>query len=711
MAQRPRQDPVSCESCRKKKLKCSREVPCSNCAARSITCDYGVARPVEPRPSSKQDELSVLRTDNAAIKARLERLESLVCNGGSPASDAPAELNTRPAKTRRLLEGEALPSPATTVSNANDAEVAKEYRGDFQWLEGVGSQENTRLPQLSTPLPVLVVPLEEIISHALSAPDQSQRTILLPPYEQAKSLMERYIEQLDPVQHLIHCPTVRRDVDELYSHLIQGRSVEPGRTVLLLAMLTSMGSYWGMGGNENPYFTTGSVASKVGMFWLRTAMDVLEHTRRSASASLECVQANIILMFLVYHIEGFSPKVRALHFAALAMAKDLRLHRTDDPSLPVEKSNSSTKNIVDKEMRRRVWWHLAASDWSLSTSGGPHEGTYNVNPRHMRVKRPRNMSDEELETLPEDFDTPLSRPTVMSYYLQRIRLSEICREIADFTWTWDGDPESVSIDDIQRLDAKFDRYFAELPTFLQLDDSAQETAALDRQTPHIRLQSYIVNLIGNARRCKFHLPFLQRASVDNTYAFSRQACLRAARTLIYIRDGLMEADAAMWISNTRLCGLVHISFYGTVVLVMDLICNRGTDCEVQRKEEIQTACASLEVSKSKSPAAAMFLDSLLAVLRKHRINIEKARQDGELVNGPVSGDAVGSSTFAPGHGNAFSHSAPLMPETEASFSAIDFDNLNSDELWQSFIDMDATIDPQSWDALMNDIETMSSRRI
>lgn len=33
-----RQEPVSCEFCRKKKLKCDRGAPCSNCSARKIAC-------------------------------------------------------------------------------------------------------------------------------------------------------------------------------------------------------------------------------------------------------------------------------------------------------------------------------------------------------------------------------------------------------------------------------------------------------------------------------------------------------------------------------------------------------------------------------------------------------------------------------------------------------------------------------------------------
>ena len=36
----PRQDPVSCQSCRKRKLKCDRKTPCSGCSTRHLECIY-----------------------------------------------------------------------------------------------------------------------------------------------------------------------------------------------------------------------------------------------------------------------------------------------------------------------------------------------------------------------------------------------------------------------------------------------------------------------------------------------------------------------------------------------------------------------------------------------------------------------------------------------------------------------------------------------
>lgn len=112
------------------------------------------------------------------------------------------------------------------------------------------------------------------------------------------------MEHLDPTQHFIHCPTVKRSMRTLYDQLERGETVEPNQMVLVLSMLASMSSYWGLGQCSNPFFQHRHMAVKVGQLWLRTTLDILEHVRRSASANLETLQASLIALSLIFHIEG-----------------------------------------------------------------------------------------------------------------------------------------------------------------------------------------------------------------------------------------------------------------------------------------------------------------------------------------------------------------------------------------------------------------------
>ena len=65
----PRQQPVSCRFCRARKLRCSREIPCSNCLSRGIPCD-----PVStPAPA-----LGNSQTSDSETHERLRKLEELL---------------------------------------------------------------------------------------------------------------------------------------------------------------------------------------------------------------------------------------------------------------------------------------------------------------------------------------------------------------------------------------------------------------------------------------------------------------------------------------------------------------------------------------------------------------------------------------------------------------------------------------------------------
>lgn len=92
---------------------------------------------------------------------------------------------------------------------------------------------------------------------------------------------------------------------------------------------------------------------------------------------------------------------------------------------------------------------------------GPQEGIYTIQPRHMRVNKPRNIHDGDLEREGPSFERPLSEPTPMSYFIQRIKLAEICRDVTD-VMPLGSFAEGTSYQSIVALDAKFQAYFNEL---------------------------------------------------------------------------------------------------------------------------------------------------------------------------------------------------------------------------------------------------------
>ena len=352
-----RQQPVSCEACRKRKSRCSREQPCTNCQNRGVDCVFLGREPVsfDVRPTHAPNSLASLQAENVAIKARLDRLEYVLVRRESRSASTSEE---RPPKVQRT---ERLGPVLTPPSSASDPETARNYRNDIEDLAGVGSLENARLPQLSTPLDVHVWSVDMILRHISTNPNT--RCVLLPQKLQMEGLVDAYIEQVDPMQHVIHVPSLRRNLQQLYMRLEEGKQIEPNETVLLLSILATIASYWSPQDSRSPgnSFDNVADATKVGYYWIRTTLDVLEHVKRTATPTVETVQSCLLLVFLIYHMEGFSPKVRAIVAAAISSAKDLGLHKID--SRVNTPAKALYKDEVSKEICRRVWWHLACTDW------------------------------------------------------------------------------------------------------------------------------------------------------------------------------------------------------------------------------------------------------------------------------------------------------------------------------------------------------------
>jgi hypothetical protein len=123
---RIRPAPVSCQSCRSKKLKCNRAHPCSNCTARSITCNFLI-------PPRSQTETTSAFQSNAVLLERIERLESAVLQQRVEAETKYGE-NIHPAVYEPL-------TPSTGSSNISIIQGERDQ--DSQLLQDIGTMEDS----------------------------------------------------------------------------------------------------------------------------------------------------------------------------------------------------------------------------------------------------------------------------------------------------------------------------------------------------------------------------------------------------------------------------------------------------------------------------------------------------------------------------------------------------------------------------------------
>ena len=378
---------------------------------------------------------------------------------------------------------------------------------------------------------------------------------------------------------------------------------------------------------------------------------------------------------------------------------------------------------------------LTTTNRLMALSGGPLEGTYFFQPRQMRVNKPLNINDDDLlgDKLP--IERPLSEPTAMSYYIQRIKLAEICRSVVDTIPLAICDFSNIDYQDVINLDRKFETFFQDLPDFFKVDDAhIRASEPIMRHRPHLQIQRYALSMIALTRRCKLHQPFLIRGSQRHHYDYSRRISLESARDVIRTRDLILISEHDNFVAvSAKHTGIVFHIFVATIVLVMDLCFNKAAvgENDVERKAEVASACRLLEDSKSQSAMASEFLESLMDVLRKHKVRLYHQNPPGENNAGvAVAQDKEGQDI--PFH---FQHqqqhqqlqtdlpmtyegamlnwtmNSPSQSRYETALPTLNNEKRQQpqksefDSIWQEYVEFGPNMDNAGWDSLFSDLDS------
>ena len=686
-AARRRQDPVSCRLCRVKKLKCNRQVPCSNCVARNAVCEY------EPNPATTTARIERdVEPSNAAILSRLHRLEEMIMRMNQHLPSTPDALSPH--------------KPASEFSASTRLTPAEEsHRIESQDLSEIGTQQPSLFPAMSSSFVFETVRLDLMTKHELESPCLSsrQKRLLIPTYSDARTLFDRYAKYVAHFHHIIHLPTFRQILENFYMKLSRGQIVDTDHAALMLSIFSTVMCYTKWSEPDSVPMEESADRDNVFQLWFRSALDLLDHSRRVLPASLEIVQTCIVLVFLDYNLEGFTSRARAIFAQGLHSAKELSMHRVDCPHATRRRAASTTiDSMIELEMKRRIWWHLVATDWMVSLAGSAQEGTYTAHPQQMRVRLPRNIEDHVLDRGNTTEDLPLTHPTPMSYPLQRIRMGEISRSIVDTLRFGISDVGEHDYGQVMVLDKRIQHFLEDLPVFLKLDsESLQKSQYILERHPYFAMQRYIINIGAQSNRCKLHQPFLVRGTDKRKYAESVEICLSSAMEVIKINKTVREDPTRLIPDKVKFIGLLHHMFLATVVLVMDLCFNRTDGHDEERSSDVASAIKILEESKDQSISIQRFLDSLMEALKKHQVGLV---DDTKRAAVNQSTQNIWSSTLAR---PATSHQqlALSTPQGQRESDSLPQPTLSIDWAWKDFLDQGDVNTLPDWEQLFTELDT------
>ncbi|KAH0524731.1 hypothetical protein TsFJ059_007196 [Trichoderma semiorbis] len=624
MGRQPRQRPISCHLCRVRKLRCSRQFPCSNCTSRGVVCQHEGVAVAAPTGSGSQAQVKSPALKDAStleLLARLERLESLVAAQGSEKDGDLVKGAEKPIQQAHTPALASRPVPPRLQRLTADALELERSCSDQKLMDSLISD-----PIIFRTCPIRLAPTQP--SHAfqnghpasMTGPVDAVKCIWLPRRDEMRIILQKYIADISLFYHIIHVPTVQSLVEDIYAGLEANVRVDVGGILLLLSICASTTYAWSAPDDIRCLFSDYSEANGQSTFWIKQALDVVDHAQRTAHASLECIQGLIILFFVFCNHESVSYRARSVFMSAIAMATELSLHRLDDPRgspMPTLLRMSESR----KEIGRRVWWFMVATDWTLAQFNCPQEGFYLIHQNQMAVNKPRNANDEDIMEGVEIVDRPATEATCISYFVQRIRLAEVCRALVDRTPLGKPVSESEVYKNVLDADAKLNQFISDAPDFLSLDCShLDELPVTDpRRSPFITAQRYMLNLLLHRQLCKIHIPYLAQGTVDPAYAYSRDVCLRSARVIFELDHQLQGECLPFFSSRLRLAMVLRSLFLASTALVLNACLKGDAEDNGEGEDDVAGAWKILHEAQGQFPPAARLLELSIQILKKYKI--------------------------------------------------------------------------------------------
>lgn len=354
-----------------------------------------------------------------------------------------------------------------------------------------------------------------------------------------------------------------------------------------------------------------------------------------------------------------------------------------------------------------------------ATMPGPQSGAYNIQPKHMCVRLPKNIDDDELFHDRETPDRPLSYPTTMSYFLVRSMAGDYIRAVFDLIPLGVADSGPHEPHEMIMMENKANECIQSLPKYFRVEYANDpEVKSMERKLPQLSMQRGIINLGILCSKIRMYRPYLFQKGLPHPYSTARTQCVDAARRLVEIRRSMEDIDTQLAASRTKLTVIVHHTFIAIVVLSLDLCFNdfpNETEKD-ERREEIKAATKLLDGDREYPSMAARYLAPLVEILQKHKIRIRETEQQPSKTNGPanVPDEAAAEASREIGHivipadipeevdplGNSL-HGEQEMQEQ------YNFANMGggTDMSWHDILNFPSTFEnPSDWENLFDDLD-------
>ncbi|GAA5856542.1 hypothetical protein JCM8547_005856 [Rhodosporidiobolus lusitaniae] len=446
---RTQRAPLSCTNCSRRKIKCSKTtIPCVQCLARGEGHVCSRETVVTSR-GGRIVEAGTIRTVEDLLEENARLRAELAAAKATPPTDISAT-SSSPSTVR--LAGPASPTfstfPSAVLASASPA---------FPSSLGLSasSEERTELERVATAMNLLELGRdrngEEHVSYspiptptdpsAPSPPDSLPFDATdLPSLNLSTQLLSFALTDLAWIYSTCHSPSFLQEHQRFLAYRQQGeiRKAVDGLGFGWLALLFS---YQALAAHNLPDDLTAVFGvtnrQETAQLYFNISVQCLDSARFLSTPSLLTAQA-IASLSHIFHIYGSVTLRSSLLAIAIRTAQQLGAHLCGE-ELPCERKRvpysacaahgvvsehlAGSSELIQREVKKRVWWLLLHLDWVTVPIGLPFATPL----EHLEVALPLNLSDLALPSsgtaavaIP-----PLSSPTSQSFHIARSRLSRL----------------------------------------------------------------------------------------------------------------------------------------------------------------------------------------------------------------------------------------------------------------------------------------------
>ncbi|KAE8317925.1 hypothetical protein BDV41DRAFT_561102 [Aspergillus transmontanensis] len=460
--------------------------------------------------------------------------------------------------------------------------------------------------------------------------------------------------------------------------------------------------------------------------YTRLAISILDHPQPMEPSTTALV-AMATLSHMAGNSDSYPYKLPLIRFRCFTMARAMQIHRLDTPKSH-ELRELNGYNPIELEVQRRIWWNMLASDWLNSFSGGPQEGAYFIQPKHMMVNYPTNTDDEFITPTGILQDRPLSQPSSLSAFIYRVKLATLCREVVDAMPSIWLEAQEPDYETILALDRKFQNFLSELPTFFKLDpDSIEKSKKICEERPYIPVQRISLHFSLHTRLCRLHRPYHLEGVTNPKYSYSHRACIQSAQRVLELRRLMDDAGARIGLKPGRFWTTNQHAFLAALILATDVSFNPDAPDAEARKAKVLAAYETLEKSKEESSILVETIQknmqTLMSTLHRQRPRLRDLQSDitgirkDTLVSAneaPQNNDNSRGlqNTSMPSHtANTVQSSAtenPILVDDAAPYRNVPLEAGRQEEdwgqLWSDFLAVAPELDIPQWNSLLDDMD-------